>query len=96
MKVRSNSSTGLTVIADLSAIDVRIKTESQTVYHNTWTKAQLYNLQMEKVVGAGWLPCKSQYRPRVGFADRTYASTHNDRDLLWPVSGILIRVLDVN
>lgn len=52
----TNLVTGLTVIADLAAIDNNVKAQSQSIYPNTFRKAQEYNLQMEKVVGAGYLP----------------------------------------
>ncbi|KAI7474106.1 hypothetical protein KC351_g10751 [Hortaea werneckii] len=41
-------STGLTVVADLAAIDREISEESISVFSNTFFKAQKYNLQMQK------------------------------------------------
>ncbi|KAK5133085.1 hypothetical protein LTR08_008195 [Meristemomyces frigidus] len=51
-----NSANCLTVIADLAAIDDKVKAQSQSVYSNTWSRAQQYNLQMQKVVGANSMP----------------------------------------
>ncbi|KAK5691818.1 hypothetical protein LTR17_025529 [Elasticomyces elasticus] len=51
-----NQSIGLTVIADLAAIDESVKAQSLSVFSNTFKKAQVYNLQMQKVVGAGYMP----------------------------------------
>jgi len=42
---------GLTVIADLAAIDGGVKAQSESVFGNTFREAQLYNLQMQKVRG---------------------------------------------
>ncbi|KAK0355880.1 hypothetical protein LTR59_008507 [Friedmanniomyces endolithicus] len=47
---------GLTVIADLAAIDGGVKAQSESVFGNTFREAQLYNLQMQKVVGPDYLP----------------------------------------
>lgn len=52
----AHSNIGLTVIADLAAIDGSVKAQSQSIYQNTFNRAQNYNLQMEKVIGAGNLP----------------------------------------
>ncbi|KAK5693641.1 hypothetical protein LTR97_010210 [Elasticomyces elasticus] len=51
-----NSANCLTVIADLAAIDSTVKAQSLSVFSNTFKKAQVYNLQMQKVVGAGYMP----------------------------------------
>ncbi|KAK0866674.1 hypothetical protein LTR91_023952 [Friedmanniomyces endolithicus] len=41
---------GLTVIADLAAIDGGVKAQSESVFGNTFREAQLYNLQMQKAL----------------------------------------------
>jgi len=46
----------LTVIADLAAIDNNVKAAAQSVFPNTFREAQIYNLQMDKVIGANYLP----------------------------------------
>lgn len=46
---------GLTVIADLAAIDPLVKLRGSTIWPNTFTQAQKYNLQMQKVVEEGYL-----------------------------------------
>ncbi|KAK0813987.1 hypothetical protein LTR75_004442 [Friedmanniomyces endolithicus] len=51
-----NSANCLTVIADLAAIDGGVKAQSESVFGNTFREAQLYNLQMQKVVGPDYLP----------------------------------------
>ncbi|KAK5108246.1 hypothetical protein LTR62_008630 [Meristemomyces frigidus] len=51
-----NSANCITVIADLAAIDPIVKVESLAVFQNTYVRAQQYNLQMQKVVGPGYLP----------------------------------------
>ncbi|KXL50569.1 glycoside hydrolase family 76 protein [Acidomyces richmondensis BFW] len=51
-----NSANCLTVIADLAAIDQKIKAESYGVFANTFVRAQLYNMQMEKTMGPNSLP----------------------------------------
>ncbi|KAK5703605.1 hypothetical protein LTR17_021974 [Elasticomyces elasticus] len=48
-----NSANCLTVIADLAAIDATVKAQSLSVFSNTFKKAQVYNLQMQKVL---WTP----------------------------------------
>lgn len=48
---------GLTVIADLAAIDPSVKQNGSSIWQNTFTQAQKYNLQMQKVVEAKFLPC---------------------------------------
>ncbi|TLD04601.1 hypothetical protein E2P81_ATG10414 [Venturia nashicola] len=52
-----NSANCLTVIADLAAIDPSVKNEGASIWQNTFTQAQKYNLQMQKVVEAKYLPC---------------------------------------
>ena len=47
---------GLTVVADLAAIDREISEESISVFSNTFFKAQKYNLQMQKTVLPNWEP----------------------------------------
>jgi len=37
------------MIADLAAIDSSVKVQSQDVFANTFQRAQVYNLQMDKV-----------------------------------------------
>lgn len=51
-----NSANCLTVVADLAAIDGNVKAQSQYIYLETWAKAQVYNLQMQKTIGSNWLP----------------------------------------
>ncbi|KAK3625495.1 hypothetical protein LTR56_020395 [Elasticomyces elasticus] len=46
-----NSANCLTVIADLAAIDATVKAQSLSVFSNTFKKAQVYNLQMQKLIG---------------------------------------------
>lgn len=50
------TSQGLTAIADLAAIDLLLKPQSQTVFANTWVRAQQYDLQMQKITAPDWLP----------------------------------------
>lgn len=45
------------MIADLAAIDPTIKQKGGDIWQNTFTQAQKYNLQMQKVVEAKYLPC---------------------------------------
>ncbi|KAI7278218.1 Six-hairpin glycosidase [Hortaea werneckii] len=47
---------GLTVIADLAAIDQEIGEQSLSTFSNTFFKAQGYNLQMQKTVLPNWEP----------------------------------------
>ena len=47
---------GLTVIADLAAIDGKVKEQALPIFENTLTKAQKYNLQMQKVVQGNYKP----------------------------------------
>lgn len=51
-----NSANCLTVIADLAAIDQNVKREASYIWPETWRKAQVYNLDMQKVVAPNWLP----------------------------------------
>ncbi|KAF2725411.1 glycoside hydrolase family 76 protein [Polychaeton citri CBS 116435] len=51
-----NSANCLTVVANLAAIDSNVKQEALSVFPQTFYKAQRYNLQMQKVIGANWLP----------------------------------------
>ena len=46
---------GLTVIADLAAIDPSINSRGSAIWPNTFTQAQKYNLQMQKAVETGFL-----------------------------------------
>jgi len=48
---------GLTVIADLAAIDPLVHQLGSDIWPNTFTQAQKYNLQMQKVIEQGYLPC---------------------------------------
>jgi len=48
----ADMSVGLTVIADLALIDATVKSDSISVFSNTFTEAQNYNLQQQKVVGS--------------------------------------------
>lgn len=50
-----NLQSGLTVIADLAAIDPTIKQRGSSIWPNTYTQAQKYNLQMQKVVENNFL-----------------------------------------
>jgi hypothetical protein len=45
-----NSANCLTVIADLAAINPGVAAKAEAVYPNTWSKAQDYNLQLQKTV----------------------------------------------
>jgi hypothetical protein len=47
---------GLTVIADLAAIDDNVKQESLPIFENTLAQAPKYNLQMQKVVQWNYMP----------------------------------------
>ena len=47
---------GLTVIADLAAIDQEIGEQSLSTFSNTFFRAQGYNLQMQKTVLPNWEP----------------------------------------
>lgn len=47
---------GLTVIADLSAIDRSVRRQGPRIWQNTFTQAQNYNLQLQKMVESGYLP----------------------------------------
>ena len=47
---------GLTVVADLAAIDRGIGEQSLSIFHKTFVKAQKYNLQMQKTVLPNWEP----------------------------------------
>ena len=45
------------MIADLAKIDNVVKIQAQqSIYQNTFIRAQEYNLQMEKTVGPDYLP----------------------------------------
>lgn len=44
-------------MADLAAIDPWVRQRGSYVWQNTFTQAQKYNLQMQKVVESGYLPC---------------------------------------
>jgi len=44
------------VIADLAAIDDKVKEEAVPVFENTLVQAQKYNLQMQKVVQGNYMP----------------------------------------
>ena len=46
---------GLTVIADLAATDPSIRQRGSSIWTNTYTQAQKYNLAMQKVVKQGFL-----------------------------------------
>lgn len=46
---------GLTVIADLAAIDPSVRQRGGSIWPNTFTRAQEYNLQMQKVVEQNYL-----------------------------------------
>ena len=46
---------GLTVIADLAAIDPSVRQRGGSIWPNTFTQAQKYNLQMQKVVEQNYL-----------------------------------------
>ena len=48
--------TGLTVVADLATIGDVVQVEAEAIFRNTFYKAQDYNLQMRKSVGAMSLP----------------------------------------
>jgi hypothetical protein len=50
-----NSANCITVIADLALIDNTVKTQAAGVFAETYVKAQIYNLQMQKVTGNDWL-----------------------------------------
>ncbi|KAM0721889.1 hypothetical protein Q7P37_002814 [Cladosporium fusiforme] len=52
-----NSANCLTVIADLVAIDGDIRSKGAGIWQNTFREAQKYNLQMQKDMGEGNLPC---------------------------------------
>lgn len=47
---------GLTVIADLAAIDRSIRRQGPRIWQNTFVEAQKYNLQLQKMVESGYLP----------------------------------------
>nr|OQO20348.1 hypothetical protein B0A51_12012 [Rachicladosporium sp. CCFEE 5018] len=47
---------GLTTIADLALIDPKVRVSASYIWPTTWTKAQLYNLQMQKTVTSHHLP----------------------------------------
>ncbi|KAK6439613.1 hypothetical protein LTR95_004185 [Oleoguttula sp. CCFEE 5521] len=51
-----NSANCLTTIADLALIDPMIRASASYVWPTTWTKAQLCNLQMQKIVTSQHLP----------------------------------------
>lgn len=52
-----NSANCLTVIADLAALDSTVKSQAtNTIFPTTYSKAQAYNLQMQKAVTADYLP----------------------------------------
>ncbi|KAM0690333.1 hypothetical protein Q7P36_009100 [Cladosporium allicinum] len=51
-----NSANCLTVIADLAAIDDKVKGQALPIFENTLTQAQKYNLQMQKVVQGNYKP----------------------------------------
>lgn len=72
-----NSANCLTVIADLAQIDFTVATQAEQIYHTTWTRAQKYNLQLEKTVDkASYLPvCHYHEGPRraaKGFSNDYY------------------------
>jgi hypothetical protein len=46
---------GLTVIADLASIDPSIRQRGSSIWPNTYTQAQKYNLAMQKVVEQNYL-----------------------------------------
>ncbi|WPH03688.1 Hypothetical protein R9X50_00657100 [Acrodontium crateriforme] len=50
-----NSANCITAIADLAKIDAQVNIRAQTIFPETWVLAQLYNLQMQKVFGPGYL-----------------------------------------
>ena len=56
MNCSSDTYAGLTVIADLAQIDDTVKEQAASIWPNTFAKAQEYNLEMQKVVGSGYLP----------------------------------------
>lgn len=47
---------GLTVIADLAAIDRAVRRQGPRIWQNTFVEAQKYNLQLQKMVESGYLP----------------------------------------
>lgn len=52
-----NSANCLTVVADLAKIDHSVAAEAkQSIYQNTFVRAQEYNLQEQKEVGPNWMP----------------------------------------
>lgn len=52
-----NSANCLTGIADLAKIDESVAEEAEReIYHNTFVRAQQYNLQEQKEVGPNWMP----------------------------------------
>ncbi|KAK3069408.1 hypothetical protein LTS18_000339, partial [Coniosporium uncinatum] len=53
-----NSANCLTVVADLAAIDRKIEAKADSIFDETYVKAQVYNMQLQKETGVGtnWLP----------------------------------------
>nr|OQO16378.1 hypothetical protein B0A51_16439 [Rachicladosporium sp. CCFEE 5018] len=51
-----NSANCLTTIADLALIDPKVRVSASYIWPTTWTKAELYNLQMQKTVTSHHLP----------------------------------------
>ncbi|OQO13103.1 hypothetical protein B0A48_02567 [Cryoendolithus antarcticus] len=51
-----NSANCLTTIADLALIDSKVRVSASYIWPTTWTKAQLYNLQMQRTVTSHHLP----------------------------------------
>lgn len=47
---------GLTVVADLAAIDRSVRRQGPRIWQNTFVEAQEYNLQLQKMVESGYLP----------------------------------------
>ncbi|GAB7343674.1 hypothetical protein MBLNU457_1661t3 [Dothideomycetes sp. NU457] len=71
-----NSANCLTTIADLSAIDSTVKSESSAIWQNTFTNAQNYNKHQQKAMSTGMLMTtlqdSTQSASTSGFLDGYY------------------------
>ena len=68
-----NSANCITVIADLAAVDGNVKGKAVSIFSNTYTNAQKYNLQMTKVQGVQ-SDASSSWE---SFLPRCYYQDHN-------------------
>jgi hypothetical protein len=75
-----NSANCLTVIADLAQINPVVKADAADIYHNTWVRAQKYNLQLQKSIETPSFLMVSNYKAGPRHVAKGFLNNYYVRD----------------